>query len=139
MVVEELCSRASKMTQFQVINTVNTFYALQRAKKLSSFFNPRLMNIMLESCIEDKITSLDKMPIILLLKVLSSNNYGYLPYYEKINERIANYKDRLNLIDCNVLLNSFIRVDRLGIETHKLINHNIDRILDEVKVYSWID
>lgn len=127
------------MTQFQVINTVNTFYALQRAKKLSSFFNPRLMNIMLESCIEDKITSLDKMPIILLLKVLSSNNYGYLPYYEKINERIANYKDRLNLIDCNVLLNSFIRVDRLGIETHKLINHNIDRILDEVKVYSWID
>lgn len=46
------------------------------------FFNTKLMKIMLDSTIGDHIKDLDKIPLTNFMKVISANNFGYLPYYE---------------------------------------------------------
>lgn len=46
------------------------------------FYNTKLMKIMLDSKIGENIKDLDKMPLSDLTKILSANNFGYLPFYQ---------------------------------------------------------
>lgn len=103
------------------------------------YFNSKLMKILLDSNIEQGISNLQKVPLTILARVMSQNGFGYLPYMEAINKRFVKLEKELDILDCNIMLNSMMRVDRLGLETLQVIEKKIDNFIYELRDHKYLN
>jgi hypothetical protein len=66
----------------------------------------------------------------MFLQVLSSNHFGYIPYYIEADKLFCNIHSQLSLIDLTSYLQSVLLVDRVGKESMMVVDDVVSKLLD---------
>lgn len=139
MLVGEILRRAPDFNYNSVISIIHTFHSFQKSRRLGMYFNSKLMKILLDADIQKDIPMMQKMQLSILAKVMSQNGFGYLPYMEAINRRFVRLEKDLDILDCNIMINSMLRVDRVGISTLAVFEEKVDQFINELRELKYLN
>ena len=80
-------------------------------------FDSKLMQLLIDSQEKLKIKDLDLESLNIVSKVMSFNNFGYLPLMLSLNEQVVEMADFMDLDQCIEFLLQLLKVDRISHKT----------------------